>query len=232
MNDPQHEEASPERVDGTITSARARMAESLQQALRGLTSDGAGAGAVTPEMLADLAQRAGVSSSTQLADLARMIGVSGAESGGVPQHIVFMLGDVEFALPADTVHGVERMSDVAPVPNTVSWVLGIVHLRGSILSVVDLRGFFGIPAQPVTQRSRMLVVSKRDMTIGMVVDGVTEMRPLSEDQVAAAPSAPMPQWAEPYAVRSVNIEGRAVVVLDPERMLFAEKMHRYRADFA
>jgi purine-binding chemotaxis protein CheW len=210
------------------------MAESLQQAIRSLGGEGAGAGGLTPEMLTELAQRAGLSSPSQVADLARMVGLNSdaLEHAGVPQHIVFMLGDVECALPAETVQGVERVSDVAPVPNTVSWVLGIVHLRGTILSVVDLRGFFGIPTQPMTSRTRMLVVSKRDMTIGMVVDGVTEMRPLGADQVGRAPQAPMPAWAEPYAVKAINIEGRGIVVLDPERLLYADKMHRYRADFS
>jgi purine-binding chemotaxis protein CheW len=233
MNDTRYQDSSAGEPDSSAGSARDRMAETLQQALRGMAS-GASGSSLSPEMLAELAQRAGVSNPAEVADLARMAGISGAgsEYGGVPQHIVFMLGDIECALPAETVQGVERVSDIAPVPNTVSWVLGIVHLRGSIMSVVNLRGFFGLPAQPVTQRSRMLAVAKRDMTIGMVVDGVTEMRPLGVEEIGIAAPAPMPRWAEPYATRAVHIEGRAIIMLDPERLLFSEKMHRYRADFS
>jgi purine-binding chemotaxis protein CheW len=231
VDDLRFQEALPAESE-SVGSERASMADTLRRALRNLDVGGGGTGALTPEVLADLARRAGVSGSAQVAELARMVGIGGGgnEYGDVPQHIVFMLGDVECALPADAVQGVERVSDIAPVPNTLPWVLGIVHLRGSILSVIDLRSFFGIPAHQVTQRSRLLVVTKRDMTIGMVVDGVTEMRPLRPDEVAMAPAAPMPAWAEAYAVRAVNIEGRGIIMLDPERLLYAEKMHRYRAD--
>jgi purine-binding chemotaxis protein CheW len=236
MNDPRDQESATDALRAADTGdARGETTPgNLQQALRALGAMRAGAAGLTPDMLADLAQRAGLSGSAQVAELARIMGANGAggEYGGVPQHIVFMLGDIEYALPAETVQGVERVADIAPVPNTVPWVLGIVHLRGSILSVVDLRGFLGIPAHPVTQRSRLLVVAKRDMIIGMVVDGVTEMRPLGPDQIGSAPAAPMPAWAAPYAVQAVNIDGRGIVVLDPERLLYAEKMHHYRADLS
>ena len=52
------------------------------------------------------------------------------EQRDTPQHIVFLLGDIACALPAATVQGVERLGDIASVPNTVPWVLGIVHSIG------------------------------------------------------------------------------------------------------
>lgn len=211
------------------------MAETLQQALRQFGGDRLSPnGQMTPDALADLAQRAGLTAPGQMADLARMMGMDPAAANApvVPQHIVFLLGDAECALPAEAVAGVERLGDIAAVPNLVPWVLGIIHLRGSIVSVVDLRGFLGLQTQPITPRSRLLVVTQRDMTVGFVVDGVTEMRPLVEGAQLLAPTASTPQWALPYAMDSVNIEGRVVVLLDPERLLFADKLHRYRADFS
>jgi chemotaxis signal transduction protein len=68
------------------------------------------------------------------------------------------------------------------------------------------------------------------MAVGLVVDGVTEMRPL-DDALAQGYSAQTPDWAAPYAAHTVVMDGRAVVLLDPERLLFAEKLHRYRTDF-
>src|SRR5579884_1326674 len=210
---------------------RANMAETLQQALRSLGGSGqaagaTGAGPMSPEALMELARRAGISP-VGSSDLARAMGVGGtlggADAGGMPQHIVFGLDDAECALPAAAVDGVERLGDIAQVPNTAPWVLGIVHLRGSILSVVDLRGFFGLPMQPITPRSRLLVVNVREMTIGLVVDGVNEMRTLAEDQVPGG----APEWAAPYAADVFMVDGRRITLLDPERLLFAARMHRY-----
>jgi chemotaxis signal transduction protein len=82
--------------------------------------------------------------------------------------------------------------------------------------------------QPITQRSRLLVVTKREMSIGLLADGVNEMRQLSMDQ-SASQSTSAPGWAAPYATGTINIEGRSVIMLDPERLLFADKMQRYHA---
>ena len=91
-----------------------------------------------------------------------------------------------------------------------------------------MRGFLGLPPQPISPRSRLLVVTKREMTIGLVVDGVNEMRQLELDQGALS-NASAPGWAAPYAMGTINVDGRAIIMLDPERLLFAEKMHRYHA---
>lgn len=235
MQDSFPSQSPSEEQENSPSRAQARMAETLQQALRQFGGDKLTAGGqMTPDALAELAQRAGLTAPGQMADLARMMGVgpNADASPGVAQHIVFLLGDVECALPAETVQGVERVGEIASVPNTASWVLGIVHLRGSIISVVDLRGFFGLPTQQFTSRSRLLVVTKREMTVGCIVDGVTEMRPLVDGATLLAPATSTPQWALPYATDTVNLEGRVVVLLDPERLLYADKLHRYRADYS
>lgn len=206
-------------------------ADMLQRALQSLK--GGPTAALSAEQLAEIAQHVGMTQPGQLADLSRLFGAStedGAPLPGVPQQIVFVLDDTECALPAEAVQGVERLADITPVPNTIPWVLGVVHIRGAIYSVVDLRGFLGLPSVPITARTRLLVVTARDMAVGLMVDGVTEMRPLDDAQ-AQDYAAAVPEWAAPYAVRGVAMDGRSVVLLDPERLLFAEKLHRYRADF-
>src|SRR5215470_4009773 len=166
-------------ADQPPNSRRAQMGELLRRALQTLNTNGpAEGGAITPEALAELAQRAGLGSSSQIADLSRAMGVYSADGQPqVPQHILFLLGDIECALPSDAVQGVERITDVTPVPNTAPWVLGVVQVWGNIVSVVDLRHFFRLASQPITPRSRLLVVTRKEMTIGCLVDAVTEMRP-------------------------------------------------------
>lgn len=230
MNERGESFQSYESPDASQNRGRLGMAESLQQALRNL---GGGAAQLMPEALTDIMRRVGLSGSGQVADIARIIGVNadGTAVASIPQELVFALHDVECALPAETVQGVERITDVTPVPNTVPWIQGVVHLRGAIVSVVDLRGFFGMPTQPITQRTRLLVVTKREMTIGLMVDAVTEMRTL-DDQTEGAHTAPTPDWIAPYAQRTLNLAGRTIIILDVERLLFSEKMHHYRADLS
>ncbi|MGO8947635.1 MAG: chemotaxis protein CheW [Ktedonobacterales bacterium] len=235
MNDPHFVmNGASDAPDASALRVRASTAEALQKALRsfGGGQDGITGETLTPEVLTQIAHRAGITSSAQISELARMMGLSVAtadsEGAAIPQHIIFALNDSECTFPAGSVQGIERIGDISTVPNTLPWVLGIVHLRGSILSVVDLRGFLGLPSQPISQRSRLLVVTKREMTIGMVADGVNEMRQLDLDQGALS-NASAPSWAAPYAMGTINIDGRAIIMFDPERLLFADRMHRYHA---
>ncbi|MBA3827270.1 MAG: purine-binding chemotaxis protein CheW, partial [Ktedonobacterales bacterium] len=156
-----------------------------------------------------------------------------------PQFLVVALAGTEVALPANNVAGVERVSDITQVPNTVAWVLGVANLRGAITSVVDLRGFLGLPREAVTTRSRVVVATARDMTIGFLVDGVAEFLPIPEatrSQDNLRQSAP--PWLGSYVVALAQVPGtaqsperaRTIFLLDVEKLLFADSLHRYQAD--
>lgn len=204
---------------------RGQMSEMLQQALQALRTSGGGNSAMTPDALVELARRAGIPNPEQLNDLTRMIGVD-TPAERVPQLILFLLSNAECALPAEAVQGIERVADITPVPNTAPWVLGVVQVWGTIISVVDLRVFFGLPAEPLSARNRLLVVTLKDMTIGFLVDIVTEMRPT--DSITVIDASNLPPWIQPYTQSAFRVENRTVVLLDPERLLFSDAIRQYR----
>jgi chemotaxis signal transduction protein len=189
--------------------------------------------------------------SAEVAALVQRIGLGGTGSmpvvppspGGVAtreaQFLVVALAGTEMALSASNVTGVERVNDITPVPNTVAWVLGVANLRGAITSVVDLRRFLGIPPEAVTTRSRVVVATTRDMTIGFLVDGVGEFQPIPEgarsyDNVRQF----APPWLGTYVTALAQVPGnaasqerdRTIFLLDVEKLLFADGLHRYQAD--
>lgn len=145
------------------------------------------------------------------------------------QYLVFTLLDREFAFKAEQIQGVERLVDVTPVPNVASWVRGVINLRGSIASVVDLRAFLDMEQLPYNPRTRLLSVQYNEMVICLVVDGVSEMVPISPATVADvnARGASVPQWAVPYAAGCAQLDRRAIVLLDAARLLFSDKMQHY-----
>lgn len=146
------------------------------------------------------------------------------------QYLVFTLLEREFALKAEHIQGVERLVDVTPVPNVASWVLGVINLRGSIASVVDLRAFLDMEQLPYNPRTRLLSVQYNEMVICLVVDGVSNMVPVPTSAIAAVSThqAEVPQWALPYASGYVLLDnGRGIVLLDAARLLFSDKMQRY-----
>lgn len=210
---------------------RAQISDLMRQALAAINQGQLPGGALTAESVEQLARNLGATDPAQIASLQRMMMLSPASApvSVAAQHILFMLGDVECALPSESVQGVERAFDVTPVPNVTPWVLGVTQMWGTILSVVDLRGFLGLPSIGVTPRSRLLAVVKREMMIGLVVDVVTEIRTMG-DSIRRDGVAGAPQWAQPFLDGIAQVDDRLICALDPERLLLSDRMHRYRAD--
>jgi purine-binding chemotaxis protein CheW len=147
-----------------------------------------------------------------------------------PQSLLFTIANVECALPAEVVQGVERTLEITPVPNTEPWVAGIVQAWGGIVSVVDLQAFFGLPAQTLTPRSRLVVVTRGDLTVGLLVNSVVEMRSLGDGFASRLDARRVPEWAQPYALGAAALGERMVTLLDPDKVVLSQKMRHYRAE--
>jgi purine-binding chemotaxis protein CheW len=154
-------------------------------------------------------------------------GGSTAKSG--EHYLVFSLREREFAVKAEFVQGVERLVDLTPVPNVVPWVKGVINLRGSITSVVDLRMFLDLEQLPYSPRTRLLTLQYNEMVICLVVDSVSEMHPIPASTINnAGRQAAIPSWILSYAAGSASLGSRVVVMLDVSSLLFSEKMQHYQ----
>ncbi len=144
------------------------------------------------------------------------------------QYLVFSLLECEVALKAEHIDGVERLADVTPVPNVASWISGVINLRGSIASVVDLRSFLGMERLPFNPRTRLLSVRANEMVICLVVDSVSDMIPIPPTTINGnTRQANIPQWLASYASGSALIGNRYIILLDAARLLFSDKMQHY-----
>ncbi len=102
--------------------------------------------------------------------------------------------------------------NVARVPLTRDWFLGIANIRGNLYSVIDFAGFLGRPGAPATTQSRLVLFGPRagEMNAGLVVTRVLGLRNLAE-LAPAAPAADAPAW---YAQRWMDAEGSAWQEID------------------
>jgi purine-binding chemotaxis protein CheW len=147
------------------------------------------------------------------------------------QYLVFSLLEREFALKAEHIQGVERLVDVTPLPYVAPWIKGVMNLRGSIASVVDMRVFLGMESLPHNSRTRLLSVQYNEMVICLLVDGVSEMVPVPRASITtlSVRQTAVPQWITPYASGSAFVNNRFIVLLDASLLLFSEKMQHYEA---
>lgn len=82
----------------------------------------------------------------------------------------FRLARERYALETRYVRGVHPLRNLTPLPSTPPFVLGIVNVRGRILPVFDLKKFFGLPENGLTDLHRIILVGGNDLELGLLAD--------------------------------------------------------------
>ncbi|MEJ2528980.1 MAG: chemotaxis protein CheW [Gammaproteobacteria bacterium] len=112
----------------------------------------------------------------------------GLGSDPIIQLVTFRLQDETYGINVMHVQEVLRVSEIAPVPGAPDYVLGIINLRGNVVTVIDTRLRFGLPSNELTDSSRIVIIESEKQVVGILVDAVAEVVELTESQIDAAPN--------------------------------------------
>ncbi|WP_328702040.1 chemotaxis protein CheW [Alicyclobacillus fructus] len=136
-------------------------------------------------------------------------------------YVVMRVGPERYGAHVSQVRSVERVGDITPVPRTLSFIKGVMHLRGSIVPVIDLAERVGSRRGSADEEDRRIVVAEvEDMVVGMMVDAV-------EDVVHIPPEAVEPPPPVVGGLDAVYLRGVArlgddlLVLLNLERVFSA-----------
>jgi len=103
--------------------------------------------------------------------------------------VLFQLDSEIYGVNVKRIKEVLRVSTIRPVPGTDEQVLGVINVRGVIVTILDLRRFFGIQPKEHDDLSRMIILElDEDKMVGILVDSVMEVKDIPEnkfDTVAA-----------------------------------------------
>ena len=104
------------------------------------------------------------------------------------QWVTFRLEGETYGINVMQVQEVLRYSEIAPVPGAPDYVLGIINLRGNVVTVVDTRARFGLSEGEITDHSRVVIIESEQHVIGMLVDSVAEVVYLKQSEIETAPN--------------------------------------------
>ncbi|MBI5639097.1 MAG: chemotaxis protein CheW [Nitrospirae bacterium] len=146
-----------------------------------------------------------------------------AVSPDILQLVTFTLGNEEYAIDILKVQEINRMVDITAVPNSPHYVEGVINLRGKVIPVISLRKRFGFDARAADSQSRIMVVDV-GVTVGIIVDAVSEVLRLSADTVEPPP--PMTSSVGSEFIKGVGkLKDRLLILLDIDRLLGHEEIH-------
>ncbi len=106
----------------------------------------------------------------------------------VLQWVTFQLGDETYGVNVMQVREVLRFTDIAPVPGAPNYVLGIINLRGNVVTVIDTRSRFGLQETEMTDNTRIIVIESDAQVVGILVDSVAEVVYLKTSEIDTTPS--------------------------------------------
>lgn len=106
----------------------------------------------------------------------------------VIQWVTFRLAGETYGINVMQVQEVLRYTDIAPVPGSSSHVLGIINLRGSVVTVIDTRLRFGLIPGEITDNTRIVIIETASHVIGILVDSVAEVVYLRQSEIDHAPN--------------------------------------------
>jgi purine-binding chemotaxis protein CheW len=135
------------------------------------------------------------------------------------QLVSFNIGEEEFGVDILKVQEINRMLNVTQVPNSPSYVDGVINLRGKVIPVIDLRSRFSMPRIAHTKNTRIVVVELVGKTVGFVVDAVSEVLRISKSITEPPPQTVTQNMTTDYITSVAKLEDRLLILLDLEKIL-------------
>ena len=126
-----------------------------------------------------------------------------------------LLANERYCIESSFVREVRPLTDLVPLPGTPPFVLGIVTMRGEIVSVIDIGRFFDLPERGLSDRNKVVVLRSGEMVFGIAADAVAGMRRLDLSQMQSLP--PTFTGVREKYLRGITHDG--LVVLDGARLI-------------
>ncbi|KZY74932.1 chemotaxis protein CheW [Oleiphilus sp. HI0071] len=138
------------------------------------------------------------------------------------QYVTFRLDDETYGINVMQIQEVLRYSEIAPVPGAPHYVLGIINLRGNVVTVIDTRTRFGLAQSEVSDQTRIVVLELEGQVVGVLVDSVAEVVYLKESEIETAPNVGNDESAR-FIQGVCNKNGELIILVEFEKMLSEEE---------
>ena len=144
-----------------------------------------------------------------------------SESGG--KVLTFQLGGQEYGIEILQAREVVGLMHTDPVPKTPNWMKGVINLRGKIIPVIDLRTKFEMEESEASSERCIVVVDIHGQMTGVVVDLLSGVVTLEQEQFEDSPELGNNIDAE-FITGIAKLQSRVVIVLDMGRILSNDEL--------
>ena len=145
-----------------------------------------------------------------------------ANNDEVLQWVTYKLGEETYGINVMQVQEVLRHTEIAPVPGAPDYVLGIINLRGNVVTVIDTRSRFGLPSSGISDNTRIVIIESDEQVVGILVDSVAEVVYLRSSEIDSAPNVGTEESAK-FIQGVSNRDGQLLILVDLNKLLNDEE---------
>jgi purine-binding chemotaxis protein CheW len=145
-----------------------------------------------------------------------------ANGDEVLQWVTYKLGEETYGINVMQVQEVLRHTEIAPVPGAPDYVLGIINLRGNVVTVIDTRSRFGLPSSDISDNTRIVIIESDEQVVGILVDSVAEVVYLRSSEIDSAPNVGTEESAK-FIQGVSNRDGQLLILVDLNKLLNDEE---------
>jgi len=138
------------------------------------------------------------------------------------QWVTFKLDNETYGINVMQVQEGLRYTALAPVPGAPSYVLGIINLRGNVVTVIDTRQRFGLYNAEITDNSRIVIIEADKQVVGILVDSVAEVVYLRQSEIETAPNVGNDESAK-FIQGVCNKNGELLILVELDKMMTEEE---------
>lgn len=148
------------------------------------------------------------------------------QSNEEKQMVVFSLSKEEFGVDISEVKEIIRMEEITQIPNTASYIKGVINLRGGIVVVVNLSEKLGFKSKESDSSTRILIVEIGTLTLGMIVDSATEVLRLNSSKIQNTPKMLNSNVNKTF-IKGVGIlDERMLILLDLKKIFEEDNLEK------
>jgi purine-binding chemotaxis protein CheW len=134
--------------------------------------------------------------------------------------VTLLLAYETYAIETAYVREVYPLKDLTPLPCTPAFVAGIVNVRGQVMSVIDLKQLFELPAKGITDLNKVVIISDGDMEFGILADAILDVRHIALHELQSG--LPTLTGVRDDYLRGITADG--LVVLDAQKLLHSDNI--------
>ena len=144
-------------------------------------------------------------------------------AGGSRELLTFKLGNEEYGMDILKVQEIRGYDAVTAIANAPEFIKGVINLRGIIVPILDLRIKFKLGHSEYDQFTVVIIINILDRVVGIVVDGVSDVIALTEDQIK-----PPPEFSSTLDTQYITglgtVDDRMIIVMDIEKLMTSRDM--------